>query len=226
MASLEDKMRPYWTLANLKFIRKNAGLTQEQVARDLDVPLSTYRNWEQEKNSPTAENMTKLSAYFTCSPEDFVLVGSDPNNPKFKMIDVPLYGSIAAGDPIYMNDPDELPEEWFSVPSVLVNKYESCFLLKVKGNSMNRVLPNGSYALVAPSRKEPVIDNHAYAVCVNGYDATIKRVKKLANGIELIPDSIDPTYKPKVYDYGLEETETITIIGEIVWYTIPFDFQI
>ncbi len=33
----------------------------------------------------------------------------------------------------------------------------------------------------------------AYAVCVNGFDATIKRVKPLSNGYELIPDSIDPT---------------------------------
>lgn len=137
-------------------------------------------------------------------------------------VSIPLYGAIAAGTPMEMIPVDD----FHPIPSRIKEKYPDAFLLRVEGDSMNRVLPNGSYALVAPSRKEPVIDNHAYAVCVNGYDATIKRVKKLANGIELIPDSIDPTYKPKVYDYGLEETETITIIGEIVWYTIPFDFQI
>ena len=143
-----------------------------------------------------------------------------PNEDSF--VSIPLYGAIAAGTPIEMVPVDD----FHPVPMKIKRKHPNAFLLKVEGDSMNRVLPNGSYALVAPSRKEPVIDNHAYAVCVNGYDATIKRVKKLANGIELIPDSIDPTYKPKVYDYGLEETETITIIGEIVWYTIPFDFQI
>lgn len=137
-------------------------------------------------------------------------------------VSIPLYGAIAAGTPMEMIPVDD----FHPIPSRIKEKYPDAFLLRVEGDSMNRVLPNGSYALVAPGRKEPVIDNHAYAVCVNGYDATIKRVKKLANGIELIPDSIDPTYKPKVYDYGLEETETITIIGEIVWYTIPFDFQI
>ena len=56
--------------------------------------------------------------------------------------------------------------------------------------------------------------------------ATIKRVVKLANGFELMPDSKDPTYKPVLYDYGVEGTELITVIGEVVWYTLPFDFVI
>ena len=55
--------------------------------------------------------------------------------------------------------------------------------------------------------------------------ATIKRVHKLANGFELIPDSTDPTYKSTIYDYGEEGTETITIIGRVVWHCVPFDWD-
>ena len=89
---------------------------------------------------------------------------------------------------------------------------------------MNRVLPNGSYALIDPC-EDVTADNKPYAVCVNGYSATIKRVRKLANGFELAPDSTDPTYKPVVYDYGEEGTETITVIGRVVWYCVPFDWE-
>ena len=89
-------------------------------------------------------------------------------------VDVPLYGSIAAGTPIEMIEVDGT----HPVPSKVCDRYPNAFLLKVEGDSMNRVLPDGCYALVDPC--ETVEDNgKPYAVCVNGYDATIKRVRKL-----------------------------------------------
>lgn len=135
--------------------------------------------------------------------------------------EIPLYGSIAAGVPMEMVKVCET----FPIPRKMVSMYPGAFLLKVVGESMNRVLPNGCYALVDPYGGEPV-DGRAYAVCVNGYDATVKRVHPLEHGIELDPDSTDPTFHPMVYDATAEDTETVTIIGEVVWYTVPFDFEI
>jgi repressor LexA len=89
---------------------------------------------------------------------------------------------------------------------------------------MNRVLPNHSYAYVNPTQE--IISNKVYAVNVNGYDATIKRVRKLNNGFELVPDSTDPTFTPTVYDFGKPETENVRIIGRVVYYVLPLDFEI
>lgn len=125
-----------------------------------------------------------------------------------EFVDVPLLGSIAAGTPIEMVE----TERSHPVPAKVMEQYPDAKLLEVKGSSMNKILPDGSYALVDPC-DDIERDNQPYAVCVNGYDATIKRVHKLDNGFELVPDSTDPTYKPKVYDYGEPGTETITIIG-------------
>ncbi|HET9377178.1 MAG TPA: helix-turn-helix domain-containing protein [Chthoniobacterales bacterium] len=36
----------------LKSWRTAKGLTQKQAAERLNVPLSTYRNWEQKRNQP------------------------------------------------------------------------------------------------------------------------------------------------------------------------------
>lgn len=134
-------------------------------------------------------------------------------------VDVPLLGSIAAGTPMEMVETDEN----HPVPTKVMEQYPDAKLLKVKGSSMNRILPDGCYALVDPC-DDVDRDNQPYAVCVNGYDATIKRVHKLANGFELVPDSTDPTYKPKVYDYGEPGTETVTVIGRVVYYVLPFDW--
>lgn len=135
---------------------------------------------------------------------------------------IPIYGRIAAGIPLDMDSMDGRAP----IPYEVMRKHPHAFLLKVDGESMSNVLPNGCFALVDPDRKTDIINGNAYAVCVNGYAATIKRVVKLANGFELAPDSKDPTYKPMIYDYGVEGTETITVIGEVVWYTLPFDFVI
>ena len=136
-------------------------------------------------------------------------------------VDVPLYGSIAAGTPMEMVS----SESSQPVPIEVQCRYPSAFLLRVRGESMNRVLPNGCFALIDPEQREPM-DRKAYAVCVNGYDATIKRVRRLQNGFELAPDSLDPTYKPMVYDYGEPGTETVTIIGRVVYYVLPFDWEV
>lgn len=136
-----------------------------------------------------------------------------------EFVDVPLLGSIAAGTPMEMVE----TEDTHPVPTKVMEQYPAAKLLKVKGSSMNRVLPDGCYALVDPC-DDVERDNQPYAVCVNGYDATIKRVHKLANGFELVPDSTDPTYKAKVYDYGEPGTETVTVIGRVVYYVLPFDW--
>lgn len=134
--------------------------------------------------------------------------------------DCNLYGSIAAGTPIEMIDVDDT----HPIPSEVHDRFPNAFLLRVKGESMNRVIPNGCYVLVDPCDTVDA-DMQPYAVCVNGFDATVKRVRTLSNGFELVPDSTDPTYKPTVYDYGEPDTETVTVIGRVVWYTLPFEWR-
>lgn len=211
---------------NLKIARKHAGLTQAQASESTGIPLGTLRRWEQGVNEPDMESVVKLAELYGVSTD--TILGS-----KFaedidglervaftSFVDVPLYGSIAAGTPIEMVSVDDT----HPIPGPMHSAYPSAFLLRVSGRSMDRILPDGCYALVDPC-DEVTKDGAAYAVAVNGYDATIKRVKKLSNGFELVPDSTDPTYKPKVYDYGEEGTETISVIGRVVWYCIPFDWS-
>ena len=67
---------------------------------------------------------------------------------------------------------------------------------------------------------------YEYDHTVNGFDATIKRVRVLENGYELIPDSNDPTFRSQIYDYNEPDTDLVTVIGQVVWYMVPFGFEI
>lgn len=192
-------------------------------ANKIGVGKSAVTNWSKGLNAPDIELIAKIAAVYKVPLSD-ILEGKVktplPNAENNKYVDIPLYGSIAAGRPIEMIEsegtfpiPDRIREIWG----------DDIFLLKVVGESMNKILPNGCYAVIKPC-KEVEYDGQPYAVCVNGYDATIKRVRKLNNGFELVPDSTDPTFKSVIYDYGVEGTETITLIGRVVYFVLPYDW--
>lgn len=204
--------------AKLKEFRKNAGMNVDEVGDILGKSGKTISAWEVGRGQPDGDELVVLCDLFNVHISDFF--GASVNTSDAAFFDVPLYGSIAAGTPIEMI----ATEGNFPIPTIKHEQYPDAFLLKVEGDSMNKILPNGCYALIDPCT-EVDRDGQPYAVCVNGYDATIKRVRKLNNGFELVPDSTDPTYKPTVYDYGVEGTETITLIGRVVYYVLPFDWE-
>ena len=126
---------------------------------------------------------------------------------------VPLYGRVAAGTPIEMLVAEDIKE----APAKFTDDDPDAYLVKVVGNSMSRRIQDGDFALVSPKYTEPNAHD-MFLVTVNGDDATIKCVRVLENGIELLPDSYDPTYRPQVYDYNMDDTPPIRIIGKIVWW--------
>lgn len=81
-------------------------------------------------------------------------------------------------------------------------KKKDLFSLKVLGDSMNRVLSDGSITIL---QKTNVLDNeNIRAILVNGYDATIKMFFKLNDSIILEPLSFNPDQKPIIIENGQE----------------------
>lgn len=196
------------------------GWSQQQLADAIGATQQTIQRYESGARDIKSSVIIKLSEALGVTISYLLgmeseKIDSSPNS----FVDVPLYGSIAAGKPMEM----VAVEGSHPIPTKVREKYPDSFLLKVEGDSMNRVLPNGCYALVDP-RQTADCNGAPYAVCVNGYDATIKRVRKLNNGFELVPDSNDPTYEKKTYNYNEPDTDTITVIGRVVYYVLPFDW--
>ena len=195
------------------------GWSQQDLADKMGTTQQTIQRYEAGARDIKSSVLIKLSA--TLGVTISYLLGMENSLlPGDAMVDVPLYGAIAAGTPIEMLEAEGAQP----IPIKVHEMYPNAFLLRVEGESMNRILPNGCFALVDPC-KEIDHNNEPYAVCVNGYDATIKRVKQLANGFQLIPDSTDPTYSTKTFNYNEEGTEQITIIGRVVYYVLPFDWE-
>ena len=57
-------------------LRKERGLSQATVAKDLSVSLGIVCYWETNKSDPTAHNIAKIARYFNVT-SDFLLGLSD-----------------------------------------------------------------------------------------------------------------------------------------------------
>ncbi len=215
MDTLEDAVR--------RLIKEKYGSIPKFAKVIEEAPTSIYGALDRGLGNTRTELTDKIYRELNIDWETAKLSGFRGlrlKNSKPEYVEIALYGSIAAGRPLEMIEVTDT----FPVPRVLHERYPDAFLLRVVGESMNRILTNGCYALVDPC-EEIERDYQPYAVCVNSHAATIKRVRKLSNGFELVPDSDDPTFRPVIYDFGVEGTETVTVIGRVVWDTKPFDWS-
>jgi transcriptional regulator with XRE-family HTH domain len=60
----------------LKTIRLNAGVTQQEIAKELDTSYQTYQQWERGVRLPSFETTQKLADYFNVSA-DYLLGNID-----------------------------------------------------------------------------------------------------------------------------------------------------
>lgn len=121
----------------------------------------------------------------------------------------PVYGQISAGQP---NWAEECIEGRLPIDPELMGivNPEEHFFLRVNGESMNKVIKNGAFALI---HKQDIVENGEIAVVlVNGYDATLKRFSKQGDIIVLTPESTDENFKQQIYT----KDTPIQIIGKYV----------
>ena len=86
------------------------------------------------------------------------------------------------------------------------------FGLKVKGDSMSPRIQDGDVVIV--KKQNTCETGDVCVVMVNGFDATLKQVKKDYNGIMLVPFNTE--YKPMFYSNKDIEELPIRIIGKVV----------
>lgn len=127
---------------------------------------------------------------------------------------VTIYGTIFAGEP---SGAEEDISGEIQVPDVLIEKYgaENLIALKISGDSMNNVIPNGAIAILN-TKYEPIMNGHIYATLINDTEATLKRVFKYKYSVRFEPDSNNPKYEP--WTYNVDSADTVDYVGELVYY--------
>ena len=190
---------------NLKKARKAKGMTQIEVAEYIGLAQSSYSAWENGKAKIDDTSLKRLAELFEVSTD--YLIGR-VDTPGSRRIRVPVLGRVAAGIPI------EAIEEIIDYEELDAEEYGhgEYFGLKIAGQSMEPKISDGDVVIV---RRQPDVESGEIAVVlVNGYDATVKRIKKSPQGVTLIPSN--PAYEPMYYSNEEIENLPVVIVGKVV----------
>lgn len=202
----------------LREARVKRGLTQAEVAERLGVTRSVIARYESGINDPPSENISKMAEILGVSA-DYLLGRTHDPRPissieqllpeaipldKLRLVAIPIYGEIRAGEPMFANE-EILGYEYVLEDEVKNGDY---FFLLVKGDSMiNARICEGDLVLV---RKQNWLENGNIGVfIVNGEEATIKRYYEQDDLIILKPENT--AYSPQVY-----RPEEVIILGKVV----------
>lgn len=210
VGNLEEQLTKH--VANvIRKKRKELKLTQQELADKLGVSRSTITNYERAYRTPMQNDLFALANVFKISvdelfpPKDFEEEKRSVEN-SIEVFTVPILNSISAGAPM---EAVENIIGYTPIANTLNNKH-SLFALKVRGDSMDREFKENDIVIV--EKDAPIKDNDIAIVIVNGYDATVKRVRFRDDEIVLIPNSNNDMHLPQVYKLD----DDIILVGKVV----------
>ena len=175
--------------SNLKHLRLQSGMTQEELAKKLDKDYSTIGKWELGQRSPIMTDVIRIANLFNVSLEKLIGQSIIYDNAKQVELDsntikIPVLGKIPAGMPLeaiedtYAIDTIDIPKDWLRGD----NHY---FALRLEGDSMEPEYLDNDIIIFKQSNTCNSGDD--CCIRINGFDATFKRVRKQENGIMIIP---------------------------------------
>jgi len=192
-------------------IRKEKDMTLEQLAQAAGITRSTVAKYEKDiiRNIPQ-ENIEAMARALGVSPSQLtgwvdgseIVVNLSKARPMTGYL--PIYGIIAAGEPQFAD------ENIIDYVLTDVKRPENYFGLKVKGDSMiNAGITDGAYVIFEKS--SDAADNDIVACRVNGDEATLKRFRRHADSVLLMPEN--PKYSPIIVSASEFENGYAQVIG-------------
>ena len=215
---LKRKELIYTIGERIKSLRESKGYNMRQMASALNLPYTTYVNYEKGAREPSSEQLLLFSKYFGVSL-DYIMGRTDipvteessddilKKYPKLKPIPemrkVPLLGAVACGKPIYKEE-----NEWISLPTDI----KADFCLRCEGDSMiDARINDGDIVFIKAC---PEVDNGQIAAVSIDNEVTLKRVFYYPEKNKLVLYPENKAYEPFVYMN--EELNDIRILGRAV----------
>ena len=202
------------TGANIRRLREQRGLTQEQLGKMVDVSRSTITQWERGWTTPRMGNVQLLAGALGVSTADIIADKLPPSNAikpaTAKPAYAPLLGRVHAGE---AQEPDVL-QDAIPVPYEIIKRHPQGYFLQVEGDCMDNVYPDGCYILIDPEQRPS--NGSIAVVSIDGADYVMRRLYRGANTLILSPDSHNAEYEDMVFAATTEHT--VEFHGTVVWF--------
>lgn len=196
---------------NLKYLREKHNLEQLELAEMLGrKSASSISEWEKGKYTPKIKVLNQLTKIFNVSIDDLMEKDLSKKVTPIETIEakkVPVVSQISAGIPIYS---EQNILEYAYIPAYLSERNKEVFYLRVSGDSMDKEFKEGDLVLV--EKDCPIENGQIGVVMVNGYNATVKRIKYKDDKIILLPESNNDEHLPQIYT----NDDTVKCIGRVI----------
>lgn len=184
--------------------RLELGLTMKQLGQKAGASESAVSRWEAgETDNMKRTNIVKVADALHISPLAFL--GYDISDKK--TVKIPIVRHVVAGTSIFAQENIE--------GMVEINERDSkgvMFALKAIGRSMEPRIQEGDLLII--HKQDDVESGDMAVILING-EATVKQVKKQADGIMLIGFNQD-VYEPHFYSNKQIGSCSIRIMGKVV----------
>lgn len=193
----------------LKELRLQKGATQEEVGKVISVSKATIMKYEKGLvENLKRSSIEKLAKYFNVAPS-YLMCMDEEKNDNFTdiTVSIPILGTVKAG---YDWLAEENVIDYITLKESIPNIKEY-YALRVVGDSMLPLLSEGDLVIV--HEQSDVESGQTAVVLINGEEATVKKIVKTSEGIEL--HSMNPYYPVKKFTFEDMKNIPVKIIGRV-----------
>lgn len=194
----------------IKEIRTLKQLSQEELAIKMGYKSRTSINKIELGLADVSSSKVQEFAKVLGVSTSYLMGWENQTKTKQKGVKIPVLGTIPAGVPIEaieeVLDYEEISEEMAS--------HGTYFALKVKGNSMLPTIKDGDVVIVR--QQDDADSGKICVVMINGFDATLKEIKKDPQGLWVLPHNPECDFKPSFFSNKQVDDVPVRIIGVAV----------
>lgn len=189
---------------NLNYYMNINHKDRNDVARDLNLPYTTITSWCKAEFYPRIDKIQLLANYFGIQKSDLVEHKKNPSINK----SIPILGTVKAGYD-YLAQENIIGHTYLDFTPFDIENY---YALEVTGDSMEPLFSNGDVAIV--HKQDDFESGNTCIVLINGDEATVKKVVKTEDGIDLI--AMNPYYPVRHFTKEDMSKIPVQIIGKVV----------
>ena len=212
---------------NIKRYMDLYNIDRKELASIAGVAYSTLSDWLNANKYPRIDKIEKMSNYFGVSKANLVEEYNPTNDiinnhTGYKMFPV----SVSAGRLENVDGIDSY--DMVTIADEIMGKYagrKDVIILKVNGDSMNKIIPDGAY-IVVDTNKTAVTDISDRDIIVFANGGEGYSVKRYVNDVKnerflFKPESTDDTFTAIEISY--ENSSDLKLIGKVVKYIVNLD---
>ncbi|WP_262615656.1 XRE family transcriptional regulator [Staphylococcus arlettae] len=202
---------------NIKRVRLSKGFNKTEMAKKLGVSDAMVHLWEKGTNEPRMGRVQDIAEKLNVSVNELIgfdtnIAYSEINTPE---VEIDFYGTVSAGN--FEHVP--IDTGTLIAPSGVFKgrRPTDCMGMQVNGDSMNKVLANGSFIIVHDFRKNQdfKLDNNDILVVRIGNEYTVKRARRTETKLHLEPQSYSDEFLTNTFE--LDNIEELEVIGKVIY---------